>query len=352
MAGRRPAARTGRVTMRACLLPLGLVVALSLAACGGEAPAPAPSATRHAGATITVTRVAAPDWRSVSAAIGTVQQAQALARIPGILVSLTVKEGDRVAKGQVIGRIVDSQLGPQSGAYAAQAAAASAQAANAQAELARTRFLYDNGVYAKARLDQAQAGARAAEAQIRAARAQQAAVNAVAGQGSIVAPASGRVLLAPIPAGAAVAPGMVVATITAGAPLLRLELPESLAATVRPGAAVLATIDDRRVRGTVTKIYPSVQGGQVLADVAMPGIDDRLIGRRIAAQVEAGSRPALIVPRAAVTTRFGVDSVVLVGADGSTATVPVQTAPVADPAQVEILSGVGPGDRLAIGDGK
>lgn len=303
---------------------------------------------------VTVARGAVPDWRSVSASIGTIRQAQALARILGILTTLRVQEGDRVTKGQLLGRIVDSQLGPQSGAYAAQAAAAEAQAANAQAELSRTRFLYDNGVYAKARLDQAQAGARAAEAQIRASRAQQAAVNAVAGQGAIVAPASGRVLLAPVPAGSAVAPGMVIATIADGQPLLRLELPESLAATVRPGAAVLATLDPdaAAVRGTVTKIYPSVQGGQVLADVAMPGIDDRLIGRRIAAKVAAGSRPALVVPRKAVTTRFGVDSVTLVAADGTTATVPVQTAPVADPAQVEILSGVNPGDRLAIGGGK
>ncbi len=338
--------------MRAPLLPWALSIAVPLAACGGEASAPPAASARYAGPTVTVARGAVPDWRSVSASIGTIRQAQALARIPGILTMLTVQEGDRVAKGQLLGRIVDSQLGPQSGAYAAQAAAAEAQAANAQAELSRTRFLYDNGVYAKARLDQAQAGARAAEAQIRASRAQQAAVNAVAGQGAIVAPASGRVLLAPVPAGSAVAPGMVIATIADGQALLRLQLPESLAATVRPGAAVLATLDAAPVRGSVVKIYPAVQGGQVLADVAMPGIDDRLIGRRVAAKVAAGSRPALIVPRKAVTTRFGVDSVTLVAADGTTATVPVQTAPVADPAQVEILSGVHPGDRLAIGGSK
>lgn len=340
--------------MRARLLPWALSVAVPLAACGGETSAPPAASARYTGPTVTVARGTVPDWRSVSASIGTIRQAQALARIPGILTTLSVQEGDRVAKGQLLGRIVDSQLGPQSGAYAAQAAAAEAQAANAQAELSRTRFLYDNGVYAKARLDQAQAGARAAEAQIRASRAQQAAVNAVAGQGAIVAPASGRVLLAPVPAGSAVASGMVIATIADGEPLLRLELPESLAATVRPGAAVLATLDGNAaaVRGSVTKIYPSVQGGQVLADVAMPGIDDRLIGRRVAAKVAAGSRPALVVPRKAVTTRFGVDSVTLVAADGTTATVPVQTAPVADPAQVEILSGVTPGDRLAIGGGK
>ncbi len=351
MEGRRPAGRAGGLTMRGGVLLVAMVAATPLAGCGGETKAPAGASARYSGPTITVAPVPAPDWRAVSASVTSVQQAQVMARIPGVLVSISVKEGDRVAKGQVIGRIVDSQLGPQSGAYAAQAAAAEAQAANAQAELSRTRFLYENGVYARARLDQAQAGARAAEAQIRAARAQQAAVNAVAGQGAVVAPSSGRVLLAPIPAGSAVAPGMAIATITAGAVVLRLELPESLAATVQPGAGVLARIDEKAapVRGTVTKVYPAVNGGQVAADVTVAGIDDRLIGRRIAAQVEAGRRMALIVPRRAVTTRFGVDSVTLVNKDGSTATVPVQTAPVADAAQVEILSGVAAGDRLAIG---
>ena len=42
-----------------------------------------------------------------------------------------VREGDLVGKGQVIGRIVDNQLGYQAGAYGAQAAAAQAQVAQA-----------------------------------------------------------------------------------------------------------------------------------------------------------------------------------------------------------------------------
>jgi multidrug efflux pump subunit AcrA (membrane-fusion protein) len=50
-------------------------------------------------------------WQDVSAEIATVDQAQVMARIPGILSTLTVKAGDTVAKGQAIGRIVDSQLG-------------------------------------------------------------------------------------------------------------------------------------------------------------------------------------------------------------------------------------------------
>ena len=118
--------------------------------------------------------------------------------------SLTVREGDYVTKGQAIGRIVDSSLGYQSGAYGAQAAAAQAQAAQAEAELARTRYLYENGVYAKARLEQAEAAAKAARSQVNAALEQQKSVRAIAGQGVVQAPATGTlVLAADIPAGCA-----------------------------------------------------------------------------------------------------------------------------------------------------
>ena len=278
----------------------------------------------------------------MAAEIATVDQAQVLARIPGILTSLSVREGDLVRKGQVIGRIVDSQLGYQSGAYGAQAAAAQAQAAQAAAELERVRFLHQNGVYAKARLEQAQAAASAAQAQVRAARAQQAAVGAVAGQGAVVAPTDGRVLRADVPAGSPVAPGMPIAVITAGPTIVRLTMPESLAGKVRPGAQVMA---DGRV-GRVAKVYPAITAGQVIADVDMPGIDNSTIGRRVAAKVETGTRKALLVPANYVTSRYGIDYVTVLAKDGSAAQVPVQTAPSLETGKVELLSGVAAGDTL------
>lgn len=319
-----------------------LLATLPLAACGSAPEAPTAKVAAPAGARQKVAATEIGDWKSVSAEIATVDQAQAIARIPGILTTLNVRSGDLVRKGQAIGRIVDSQLGPQSAAFGAQAAAAQAQAAQAQADLARVRFLYDNGVYAKARLDQAQAAATAANAQIRAARAQQSAVGAVAGQGVVIAPASGRVLRADIPAGAAVAPGMVIATITAGDTVLRLTLPESLASQVHAGSRVRA---DGRT-GAVVRVYPSVQAGQITADVAMTGIDNSLIGRRLAAEVETGTRRALIVPTSYVTRAYGIDTVTILAADGSAASVPVQTAPLGEPDKFEILSGVTPGDTL------
>ncbi len=225
---------------RSCLAMV--MIALPLSGCGKSEQAAQIAAT-PAGSRLVLAASDTVVWQDVSAEIATVDQAQVLARIPGILTTLSVREGDLVSKGQAIGLIVDSQLGYQAGAYGAQAAAAQAQATQAQAELTRVRFLYQNGVYAKARLEQAEAAAVTAQAQIRAARAQQAAVGAVAGQGVVVAPSSGRVLRADVPAGSAVAPGMAIAVITAGPTILRLEMPESLADKVRaPTPAMVGVV--------------------------------------------------------------------------------------------------------------
>lgn len=333
--------------MRHLLVGLAAALPLVLASCGSGSETEASAVIESKGQRLALKQVKIADWKDVSAQIATEDQAQVLARIPGILTALSVREGDLVRKGQVIGRIVDTQLGYQAGAYGAQAAAAQAQAVSARAEYDRVKFLYDNGVYAKARLDQAKAAADAADAMVSAARQQQSAVNAVAGQGAVVAPASGRVLFADIPPGSPVAPGMPIAVITAGATVLKLELPETLAASIRPGSRVVAQIGgEDEATGTVTRVYPAVVGGQVRADAALPGLDSTMIGRRVSARVEAGTRDALLVPTEFVTTSFGIDTVWVVGKDGNLASVPVRIAPSMESGKVEILSGVSAGDVL------
>lgn len=337
------------------LSPLFAVTLLAvplLSACSDTAETPAASKPVVAGERMALTETRVVAWKDVAATVTSTDMADARARIPGVLEALYVREGDRVRAGQVIGRVVDSRLGYDSAAYGAQAAAAQAQLAQADAELARVRYLHANGVYAKARLEQAEAMARAARAQVTAAQAQQSAVGAVRGQGAVVAPSSGRVLMAPVPAGSAVSPGVSIATITSGAMVLRLDLPESLATQVRTGSTVIATglvpgaSADTAPRAVVTRVYPSVQGGQMQADVAIKGLDDRLVGRRVTARIAAGERMALIVPRRFVTTRHGIDYVRVAGAKDSVATIPVQLAPGPDAAQVEILSGARVGDVL------
>lgn len=333
--------------------------ALALSACGSEPEREQASVALPAGDMMRLVPQEIADMKAVGAEIATRDQAEVLARIPGILTSLAVRAGDTVQKGQRIGMIVDSRIGYETSAYGAQAAAAQAEAARANADLARIRDLYDNGVYAKARLDQAVAAARAADAQVAAARAQQGASASVAGQGAVIAPASGRVLRADIPAGAPVAPGMSIATVTAGPPVLRLMLPESAAGQVHPGARVI--VDDPALndsgqgdagvpsgsrRGSVTQVYPAITGGQVRVDATLPGLSTQFIGRRVGVSVEIGTRKALVVPRRFVTTRYGMDQVQIVGEGKRLGMVPVQIAPAADPAMVEILSGASAGDTL------
>ncbi|RVU05694.1 efflux RND transporter periplasmic adaptor subunit [Novosphingobium umbonatum] len=320
------------------VLALALLAALPLTACGEKAPeAERASMAVPSGPRITLRYSDVPDWQAVSAEITAQDQAQVLARSAGVLSSFTVRAGDRVTRGQLIGQISDDL-----GGGASVAAAARAQADVARQELERVRFLYQNGVYAKAKLDQAESMARMAQAQVHGASAAQ----------RLVAPASGLVLRAEIPAGAAVAPGMVVAVVTSGPVLLRLDLPETLAVRVQHGALVEleGLAGHGVVQGRVTRIYPAVTAGRVSADVAMEGLDQRLIGHRVAARIATGMRRAILLPRGFVTTRYGLDYVNVVAKDGSISTVAVQTAK-AQGDHVEILSGLNAGDTLVSGAG-
>jgi RND family efflux transporter MFP subunit len=323
--------------------------ALTLTACGGSAPNEEKTAALPAGERLTVGLAQTTDMKAVGAEITTRDQAQALARIPGTLVSLSVRAGDMVTKGQRIGSIVDSRLGYETSAAGAQVAAAQAEAARARGDLARVQDLYNHNVYAKARLDQSVAMSRAADAQVAAAHAQQNASASVAGQGAVLAPASGRVLRADIPAGSVVAPGMSIATVTAGPPVLRIDLPESLANAVRVGTRVIVAQGDLLEgsrQGQVAQVYPAIAGGRVQVDATVPGLSSELVGRRVGVTIEVGQRRAMVVPRRFISTRYGIDYVDVVTPDRRISAVAVQTAPTGDPGDLEILGGVTAGDIL------
>ncbi|WP_293516464.1 efflux RND transporter periplasmic adaptor subunit [Phenylobacterium sp.] len=332
---------------RALRTALGLAVALALAACSGGQPPVAPTARAAAEGRLVLQLRTVQDLKPVSAELTTRDMAEARSRIGGLLVSLSVKEGDLVRRGQPIALVRDDRIGLLTGAYDAQAAAAAAEAARAEADLGRIRTLFDQGVYAQARLDQAEAQAKAARAQLSAARAQRAASAELGAQGAVLAPADGRVLLADTPVGSVVSAGQSLARITAGPPVIRISLPEAQARALKPGDIVRLApedLDGQTSEGIITEVYPSVGGGQTTADVSAPRLPVDAVGRRVRAWVSLGQRQALVLPRNHVATRYGVDYVALVRADGSAGEIPVQTAPGPSAAEVEILSGLKAGD--------
>lgn len=327
-------------------IAIGLTALSLFTACSREGEPESSRAPAPTGERLTVQIKQISQIKPLAGEITTRKQADALARIPGILLDLKVREGDQVTRGELIGRIVESRLEYEANASAAQIAAAQAQATNARAALARVKYLYDRGFYAKARLDEAEAAASAADAEVRAARAQHSASASLAGEGAVIAPATGRVLHADVPPGSPVTAGMPLATITAGPPLVRLDVPQSLANQVLVGTRVTlmdgAELNGRQ--GKVVQVYPAMTGGRVRADVEVPGVAADFVGRRVSANVPVGSRVGITLPRRFVSTRFGVDYVSLLDKSGSAVWVPVQTAPAADPNMLEILSGVSAGD--------
>lgn len=323
---------------------------LGLAACGKDAPQAPATAPAAVQGRLTIAPAPVPEMKPVAGEVTTRDMADARARIGGTLTRLLVREGDVVKAGQLVGVVADARIGLETSAYDAMVSAAEGEAARAAADLKRTRDLYDKGVYAKARLDQVEAAAKAANGNLEAARARRAASAEVGAQGAILAPTSGRVLAADTPVGSVVQPGQSVARITSGPTVVRITLPEGQARALRVGAVVRVYPDGPgapAVDGRIAQVYPAVDQGLVVADVTVEGVSADLVGRRLTASVQVGERQGIVIPRRYVTTRFGIDYVRLVRRDGAAET-PVQTAPGPDADSLEILSGLAAGDVLAL----
>lgn len=328
--------RIGSWTVAAAALLLG-----GLAGCEHEAPPAAVAPPR--GERLIVRETVIDDLKPVSALVAARDLGEARARMGGTLTKLLVREGDLVRQGQLIGVVVDDRIGMQTAALGAQAAAAEAEAARARADLGRVKTLFDKGIYARARLDQAQAAATAAEAQARAARAQRAASAESGAQGRILAPASGRVLKADVPEGSVVSPGQSVATITAGPLVLRLEIPEAQGRALKAGQMVAVSADGAASTGVIVQVYPAAEAGRIIADVEVAGLTSDRVGQAVVLQVPVGRRQALVIPRRFVATRFGIDFVRTVDRAGRVSEAPVQLGP-ARTDGVEVLSGLTAGD--------
>lgn len=324
-----------------------IMLPLVLAACGDDAAPVAETSVPEITARHRLVAATVPDLMPVAGQIATRDEVMAVARIGGILSRLEAKAGDTVRAGQRIALISDDRLAQVASAARAGVAAAEAEAARAAADLARIRELHLAGVYADARLESATAAATAAEARARAARGDAGAAAALGGQGAVLAPAAGRVLLADVPPGSPVMPGQLIARLSAGPLLLKLDVPETAALALKPGDTVRLAETGLPATGRVDRVWPGATAGLVRVDVAVPGLPDRLLGRRVRVLVPTGTRIALMAPRRFVRISHGLAQVSLLQGR-SVVAVPVELATTGDPQQVELLTGVAAGDVLVL----
>jgi RND family efflux transporter MFP subunit len=276
-------------------------------------------------------------------------------RIGGTLVTLDVTEGSQVEAGAVIARVVDEKLALQLNAADARIRAVTSELANARIELDRTQTLLARGASTQQRLDQLRTQVEVLTNQASQAEAERAVILQQAAEGSVVAPAAGRILTVPLRRGAVMLPGESVATIAGGGLFLRLAIPERHAPLLGVGASV--QIGERgaeqvsgRTLGRIEKVYPQIENGRVIADVAVEGLSESFVGERVLVRVPVATRQAITVPPAAVTNRSGIDFVRIATADGSREVAVVIGEMVETPrgAEREILTGLKAGDRVLL----
>jgi len=96
------------------------------------------------------------------------------------------------------------------------------------------------------------------------------------------------------------------------------------------------------------RVYPLIENGRVIADVAIEGLTDRFVDARVLVRLPVGSHEALMVPETAILTRSGLDFVAVEHEDGIVlrSIVPGARQTVDGVQMVEVLSGLAAGDRV------
>jgi len=289
------------------------------------------------------------DRKAVVATVEPVHQLIARARIGGTIVALKAKEGDSAAAGEELATVADPKLLIQMQALDSRIESQASQADKAKTDLDRAEELQRRGVATQVQADAARTAFDVAERTLEAMRSDRGVIAQEMSEGAVLAPAAGRVLTVPVSEGRVVLPGETIATLAEDRYILRLQLPERHAQFMRAGDTVLIgsrglgeAPDEKKREGRVRIVYPEIQGGRVIADVDVAGLGDYFVGELTRVYVNTGARRAIVVPRAYVFRRAGVNYVKT--ADG--AEVVVQPGE-RHGDSVEILSGLTDGDVLA-----
>ncbi len=290
------------------------------------------------------------EWKAVYGRVEARDTIAARARIGGIVVELSVSEGDEVKAGQKIATVRDDKIAYQIDALDAQIASFEAQLATAKDELDRGKALVAKGVSTAQRLDQLKTMVDVAQSQLDATKAQRSVVVQQGAEGEVLAPGDGRILTVPVTKNAVIMAGEPVATIGGGGFFLRLAIPERHAGLLKKDAAIRIASDTGEATGRLAKIYPQLENGRVIADVEVDKLDTEYVNARVLVEVPVGERQAIVVSEAAVTSRSGIDfvTVAVEGKETARAVVTGEKTNADGKPMIEILTGLSSGDMVVL----
>jgi len=282
------------------------------------------------------------------------RQSTVSAQIGGRVKEINFDVGDHVNKGQVILRIDEREAVQALAGSQAQVLQAQANMQNAKAAYERARQLFAQKFISQAALDKAQADYKVALAQAAASEAGAGQAGLAHGYTAVIAPYSGVVAARLVEVGEMVMPGKPLMTgfdpsemrVVASVPQEKLvdigvhpealvEAP-SLNRWIKPASITIQPVADARTHSTQVRVYlPKNETG------IYPGMFVR-------AHFVVGKTNKLVIPASAVLRRSEVVAVYVVDDKGMVKLRQVRLGESAGQNEIEVLSGLNPGEKVAL----
>ncbi|KAB0595017.1 efflux RND transporter periplasmic adaptor subunit [Cupriavidus gilardii] len=338
-----------RKSQRSSLLAVtAALTVLTLSACGNDAPQGGAMPPPEVGV-VTVTPTAVPVVNELPGRLEGVRTAEVRARVEGIVLSRNYREGGEVKAGQVMFKIDPAPYQAQLASAKASLARAEANAVAARQKAERYKPLVAVNAVSKQEYDEAVAAAGQAAAEIASAKAAVTTAQINLGYTTVTAPISGRAGRALVTEGALVGNGQAtqLALVEQVDPIwvtftqpatevmrLRRAIESGAIKGVDGGAKVRLFLEDGTEYSETGKLLfsdmtvdPSTGAITLRAQFPNPR-RDLLSGTYVRVRVEQGvDENALTVPQRGLIRSGQGASVLVVGADGNVAAVPVKVGP-------------------------
>lgn len=272
-------------------------------------------------------------------------------RMMGTVMSLRVKEGDRVGAGQLLLAIDDSDVAQR--VKAAEKALEGAKQQQSLSDITYQRYkkLYDEKALAGQELDQIETSKKVADIEYERAKAMLSEARIYQGFTRITSPTSGVVTEKKIELGSMAVPGIPLLTVEDNSAFrVEVNADEKLAGRLKAGMAVSVFIEalNKDLAGKVAEIVPSIDPmtRSFLIKIAL-GDKDLKNGYYARVAIPVGKKQLLLVPKKAVVKKGQLTGVYTVDNNSVIAFRLVRAGrPSGD--KVEILSGLNSGDTVIV----
>ena len=327
---------------------------VGLAGCGSGTDSAAGGGKEVRAETGQAARIEVPRLVTASGNLEAANSAMVSTRMMGWVKQVHVEAGQRVAKGDPLVSIDDTDLRAKKAQAEAGIAEAKAVLANAESMVGRFERLYAENSVSKAQLDEVTTGRDRAAAGLKMAQAALREVNVHLGYLDIVAPTSGVIARRMVDPGDMANPGM---------PLLLLEQSARMKVVAHVGEKDVSAVgagDSVRVDVTslpgavfataIDRVVPAANPGSRTYDVEarLDNPDGRLKSGMFARMsIPVGTRSAVVVPATAVIRRGQLTGVWIVDDQGRAGLRWVRPGRTIGE-QVEVLSGLAGGETIVL----